>query len=165
VIRHAEVLSSTHGIPSIVCSRGASAAIDETGQVKHRQDGGKGFIVTMAIPWLGEGETRAYTWAEALGPLGVLMALGVVILCAKAGEVWHHEGTQGLLEGAEAGVVKVKQGGKKIKGLLTWGGETGVAPHRAESQPLLDADEDSGRAPRFPSLWPKKRIVDLMSGA
>jgi len=164
VIRHAEVLSSTHGIPSIVCSRGVSAAIDEIGQIKHRQDGGKGFIATMAIPWPGDGEARELTSAETFGPVGILAAFGVASIGAKAREIWQREGTEGLLKDVESGLTGVKQGAYKIRGLLRGQGDA-AAERRVEAQPLLDQDEDSGRAPFFPSLWPKIRITDLMSAA
>lgn len=159
VITHAELLSSTHGIPSIVCSRGASAAIDETGQIKHRQKGGKGFLVTLAIPWHGDGEMREHTWAELLGPLGVLAGLTGALMVTKAGEVWKDDGTKGLIAAGE-------EGGKKVRGMIGWRTPDRESTRRrrgdVEWQGLLDEDANSGRASLLSAIWPT-RGWDLMS--
>ena len=120
VIRYAQVLASTHQIPAIVCSLGASAAIDLTGRIKHQQEGGKGFVVDFAIPWLGEGAYRTQTWAEYLGPMGVLAGATIVVALFKAGEVWWIRGEEGLIGGVRGGMRRIGQGGQSIAGLLDW---------------------------------------------
>jgi hypothetical protein len=165
VIRHAQVLSSTHGVPAIVCSRGASAVIDETGQIMYRQNGGKGFIATLAIPWSGDNEYRGHTWAETLGPVEVLACFAIVIAGAKVGEVCHRDGASKLIEGVKDSVDRMRREPLKIKRPLTWRDPAGVGEDQGERRPLLDQDESSGRASAIPVLEPMRRIVDLMSAA
>jgi hypothetical protein len=149
VRRYAQVLAATHGIPAIVCSKGASAAIDLTGRVKHPQEGGKGFVVSKAIPWFGDGNTREYTWAEYLGPVGVLLALVMLTATTKIGEVWWNQGEQGLVAGVRSGMRRIEHGGRTMNHLLDW---------RADPDYLSDDEE----VDQMGSCNPLTPIINLM---
>lgn len=107
VIQHAQSLSAIHRIPSIVCSKGISAAIDETGDISHEQVGGTGFIAKMVIPWHGDGGTRSLTLAGSLGSTGTLGLITLAIIALKAGEVYWNKGVPGVLAGADAGARRI----------------------------------------------------------
>ena len=120
VVHHAQILSATRNIPSVVCSRGVSAAIDEGGDVIHEQEGGKGFIARLAIPWYGDYGERIPTFSEKTGNRVMLGLLTAGTTLIKALEVYVRKGSRGLIEGVEYGLLNVQNGGKKVRKLIEW---------------------------------------------
>ena len=106
-------------------------------------------MISMAIPWFGDGSSREHTWAEYLGPVGVLTCLTLVTAVTKIAEVWWNQGEQGLVEGLQGGVKQIGQGGRALNRLLDW---------RADTDYLTDDEE----AVRVTSWNPLKPIINLM---